>query len=363
MKNIKYISRFLYLVIVFCLILATTGNSVALAANDKVSGPAITYTEAKNAISFSGTGANNSDLFPKFKGLVPGDSVTQTITLISDKTNTNNCTFSMKAANSDKKDKDFLNYLYLSVEKDGEKISSGKAAAGEGLNQWADLGTLAAGESLTVKVTLNVDKGMDNDFQNYDCKIRWMFRTVTADVIPNQPNVPVATITPENVPAATPQKPQEATATLPENEEVPLTGAASWALFNLLCAIVTVILCVVLLIVYLVKKKNSEENDTADADNKDTPADYRSSTNKDTGDDDNNNEKNEDKKKLVWRILSVVIAVLAVIVFLLTEDIRLPMVWFDKWTIMMVIILVVQIADTVIVLYKKKERDKNKNEV
>jgi len=59
------------------------------------------------------------------------------------------------------------------------------------------------------------------------------------------------------------------------------------------------------------------------------------------------------KKRLVWRIAIGVLAVIAIILFILTEDIRLPMVFVDRWTIFHVIIMLVQIVATILAVRKK----------
>jgi len=342
MKNIKHIRRFLYLAAAFFLTLAATGSTAVLAANDSdtVSGPAVIYTEATNAITFSGTAANNTDLFPNFKRLVPGDYVKQTITLVTARANADDCTFSMKAAdNSDQAE--FLDYLYLTVQKDGEVVASGQAAPGAGLTQWVELGTLAPGERMTVTVSLYVDKDMGNDFQNYKGKIRWMFRTVTADV----PVVQPTTIPAEEQPQGGHEGGQEAVSELPE-EATPLTGdtSSAWALINLLCAVAVFILCVILAIGYFVRKKKDGENIDEGTDPEAAADTYETAGGMKNG------------KKGGWRLASVVIAIIAVVLFFLTEDFRLPMIWTDKWTIPMAVILLAQIVDTVIVAYKKKDR-------
>ena len=68
----------------------------------------------------------------------------------------------------------------------------------------------------------------------------------------------------------------------------------------------------------------------------------------------------EIKKKKFWRFFSIVPALAAVIVFLLTEDMRLPMVFVDRWTLLMVIIGLVQAL--VMVFAKKTKKDPDEEE-
>lgn len=99
------------------------------------------------------------------------------------------------------------------------------------------------------------------------------------------------------------------------DEETPLAESASgWALLNLILAIVTVIGAVVLVIGYF--------------------AGYQT----------------------IWRLLSLIPAIGGVVAFFLTEDMSLPMAFVDSWTLLMVIIAVVQVVIAIMAM-KDKEDD------
>ena len=66
-------------------------------------------------------------------------------------------------------------------------------------------------------------------------------------------------------------------------------------------------------------------------------------------------ETDDIKKKGGWRLASIIPAVAAVIAFILTENMRLPMVLVDKWTLLMVIIALVQLL--VAYFSKKKTQE------
>ena len=66
-------------------------------------------------------------------------------------------------------------------------------------------------------------------------------------------------------------------------------------------------------------------------------------------------EMDDIKKKGGWRLASIIPAVAAVIAFILTENMRLPMVLVDKWTLLMVIIALVQLL--VAYFSKKKTQE------
>ena len=101
-----------------------------------------------------------------------------------------------------------------------------------------------------------------------------------------------------------------------------------WALINLICAIVTVLFGLLLLISKRHKNKDDEDDETKD----------QTTTNEDE-------EKEQEKKRgAVTRVLAVLIAILSVVFFLVTEDLSLRWTWTDQWTIWMVVIGLVQIV-------------------
>ena len=140
------------------------------------------------------------------------------------------------------------------------------------------------------------------------------------------------------VPALTPQeevKKEKTPKAEPKEEKVEKEKTPKarpekfWALINLICAIVTVLFGLLLLISKRHKKKDGEEEDET----KD-----QTTTNEDE-------EKEQEKKRgAVTRVLAVLIAILSVVFFLVTEDMSLRWTWTDQWTIWMVVIGLVQIV-------------------
>ena len=102
-----------------------------------------------------------------------------------------------------------------------------------------------------------------------------------------------------------------------------------WALINLICAIVTVLFGLLLLISKRHKNKDDEEEDDE--------------TKQQTNNDDESKEQ-EKKRGAFTRVLAVLIAILSVVFFLVTEDMSLRWTWTDQWTIWMVVIGLVQIV-------------------
>ena len=142
------------------------------------------------------------------------------------------------------------------------------------------------------------------------------------------------------VPAPTPQEevkkektpkaePKEEKVEKVEKEKTPKARPEKfWALINLICAIVTVLFGLLLLISKRHKNKDDEEDETKD----------QTTTNEDE-------EKEQEKKRGAFtRVLAVLIAILSVVFFLVTEDLSLRWTWTDQWTIWMVVIGLVQIV-------------------
>ena len=194
---------------------------------------------------------------------------------------------------------------------------------------------------------------------------------------PVTPVVPATVATPTPTPTATPSAAPTATPsdnggkgdgnndgeigeTINDNE-TPLTngediadnatplaglGTGAWALINLILTIVTTLLSILLLIGYIGKKKKALEDEDGNVvldENGKGVMEY---------------EKN---KKGLWRLISIIPALIAIIVFIFTEDMTLPMIFVDKWTILHAVIALVQVVVMVLCKKKKDENDEDEN--
>ena len=151
--------------------------------------------------------------------------------------------------------------------------------------------------------------------------------TSTTPRTPSAPQVttPVETVEKETTPKAEPKKEEKV-----EEEYTPKASPQYyWALINLICAILTVLFGLLLLI----SKRHKDEDDDEEDDE----------TKQQTNNDDEEKEQ-EKKRGLFTRVLAVLIAIVSVIFFLVTEDLSLPWTWTDQWTIWMVVIGLVQIV-------------------
>ena len=160
------------------------------------------------------------------------------------------------------------------------------------------------------------------------------------------PNPPQPQPEPKPEPKPEPQpepKPQpEPEGTVVEeivDEAAPLDMGGAWALVNLILTILTVLGSILLLIGYIGKKQKEREDENGNVIlNAEGEA-----------------ETDDIKKKGGWRLASIIPAVAAVIAFILTENMRLPMVLVDKWTLLMVVIALVQLL--VAYFSKKKTQE------
>ena len=131
----------------------------------------------------------------------------------------------------------------------------------------------------------------------------------------------------------------------------PLVNDSAWALINLLAAIGTAITSLILVIKAFGKKKE-EEDDEEEVDENGEPIVKE----KTEGEEEEEDEEDETtiKRHRLLKVLSILPALAAIITFILTEDMRAPMVLVDKWTILMVIYLVV---DLLLGLLSKKKKE------
>ena len=167
-------------------------------------------------------------------------------------------------------------------------------------------------------------------------------------ITPAAQPTPAPTAAPTAQPADSQPAKAESEPEVIEDEETPLApmGGGAWALVNLILMLLTVLASLLLLLGYLGKKKYAKEDEYGNALH-----------------DANGNEIIDytRNKKGFWRVASLIPAIAAVIAFALTENMRLPMVMTDRWTLLMVIIAVVQLI--VAVLCKKnKESEEDENQ-
>ena len=149
---------------------------------------------------------------------------------------------------------------------------------------------------------------------------------VVQRVVPTPTPVPEEKVEEEQTPKAEPKEEEK----VEEDYTPKATQEYYWALINLICAIVTVLFGLLLLI----SKRHKDEDDEEE----DDETKQQTTTNEDE------EQEQEKKRGLFTRVLAVLIAIVSVVFFLVTEDMSLAWTWTDQWTIWMVVIGLAQIV-------------------
>ena len=158
---------------------------------------------------------------------------------------------------------------------------------------------------------------------------------------PSRPNVPArivthpATTTPAPEATVEPAKvePTPAPTAKPEKIKEEATPQAApkghWALINLIAAMLSVVLAVAALLAKHAKEEDEEDKDdqVVESENQD-------------------DETVASKRHRTWKIVAVIDAIAAVVVFILTENLAHDMVLVDEWTVLMVLFGLISIVST-----------------
>lgn len=174
--------------------------------------------------------------------------------------------------------------------------------------------------------------------------------TPPAPTAPQQPtpvvqevNQPVVETTPDNtqnnVENNTVEKQDNTETEVVKDKVTPkakgVTG--SWALFNLIATIVTILIAILLVFA----KHHKEENEKGNKNYEEEPitAQY--------------------VRRRWTKVVAIAIAIISIVAFVLTENMTLPMILVDKWTVAMLVILLVQ---TIILVIGRRWKDDNKDQ-
>ncbi|MBQ2392052.1 MAG: LPXTG cell wall anchor domain-containing protein [Clostridia bacterium] len=157
------------------LIVALSSVLPVYAADGKV-----TYSgNAGNFVFEPGSDHSLTDLFPNFKDVMPGDTLTQQITVKNNADNKVKVKIYIRSLGAHEDSVDFLSKLGLKVAKSEENkmayMFDAKANETAQLTDWVCLGTLYSGGEVNLDVTLTVPVELDNEFQNDVGYLDWEF--------------------------------------------------------------------------------------------------------------------------------------------------------------------------------------------
>lgn len=155
-----------FAIVLFALLWAALGAS-ALAANVNYEGG------AEKFVFLPGSEWSDTDLFENFKGVLPGDTIEQTITVRND--TKKSVRLYMRAEPVSEADRDFLNRLRLTVTAGSKTLFDAPAGEQDGLAQNTLLGTFKSGGETELRVTLEVPAELGNEYMNQRGDVPWTF--------------------------------------------------------------------------------------------------------------------------------------------------------------------------------------------
>lgn len=155
----------------------------------------VTYNgDAGKVIFAPGSEYSPTDLFPNFKDVMPGDSITQPVTAKNDASNKVKVKIYMRCLGAHEDSTEFLSQLRIRVEKSEENTMAYMfdAAADETaqLTDWVCLGTLYSGGKVNLNVILDVPVELGNDYQQQIGYLDWEFMIEEYEIEPGDPEPP-----------------------------------------------------------------------------------------------------------------------------------------------------------------------------
>lgn len=140
----------------------------------------VTYEGKAEKFIFSpGSEYSPTDLFENFKGIMPGDSLTQRITVRNDASNEVKVKIYLRSLGAENASEDFLSQMHISVSKSldnqMEYMFEETENHNESINDWILLGVLYSGGTVDLDVTLDVPISMGNDYQEKIGYLDWQF--------------------------------------------------------------------------------------------------------------------------------------------------------------------------------------------
>ena len=152
------------------------------------------YGTAAEFIFAPGSDYSPTDLFPNFKDVMPGDTLTQKITVKNDSGKEVKVKLYIRSLGAHEDSKSFLSQLKLKVAASQENnmayMFDATANETAQLTDWVCLGTLYSGGECELVVTLDVPVTMGNEYANAVGYLDWEFGVSEYPVEDSDPKPP-----------------------------------------------------------------------------------------------------------------------------------------------------------------------------
>lgn len=182
--------------VIFCTILVVLSCAVGYIAFGASSQPAVIFDGQSRQIEFENAWpfGNNTqpDLFTNMKELMPGDSVSQEITIGAKNMGTNTVRIHLRAENPNE---DYVKLLKTYGHWVSFTVKNGDAEFAGDLENGVVLGTFNSKDKATVTVELAIDLRAGNELQGLIAQVDWVF---TAEMLP--PGLPAPDIDEDDIP-------------------------------------------------------------------------------------------------------------------------------------------------------------------
>ncbi|GEM_PF-3938887 len=170
MKHIKIV--FIIAVIV---LLASLVPVTALAAD-----VSLVYSGNEGElVSESGASAETVNLFAGLSDVMPGATVSSTVSIENRADSTVKVKLYMRSLGADAQSDDFLSRLHLTVaDENSTPLFDGAANGVAGLDDWTVLGIMYSGARTELKLTLTVPETLDNSYSSKSGTVVWQFTAI-----------------------------------------------------------------------------------------------------------------------------------------------------------------------------------------
>ena len=235
---------------VLAVLVLLSGSLTAAAATGNV-----TYSgDAGEFVFQPGSDQSVTDLFPEFKDVMPGDTLTQTILVRNDASDKVSVKIYLRALGAHEDSQDFLSQLSLSVAAGETQLFKAPADEKAQLTDWVELGTFSGSGEVMLDVALHVPVSLDNRYMDQVGYLDWQFMVEELEATkPDQPDQPDEPDVPDQ-----PDKPDEPGGPdQPQKPDVPKTGDP--VRIGLFLGLFVGSGALILLVLWLLLKKKKQE--------------------------------------------------------------------------------------------------------